>query len=263
MEVQFLEKGPGQTRFILRDSHFSFANSLRRAMVAEVPTLAIEEVNFYENTGALYDEQLALRLGLIPIQTDLESYVPRSKCTCENGCPRCQLSLTLSVEGPRLVTSGDLVSSDPKIGPADPRVPIIKLKEGQKLVLEALARVGCGRDHIRWQPVVACGYKYLPRVKVSKENANWERLAEVCPARVFAPEKGKYRDENACTFCNLCIQAASPPGSVTVTEDRSAFVFTFETDGSLPPEEVLQRAAEALKEKATEFKKHLEANGKA
>ena len=49
--------------FELSNTDISMANSLRRIMIAEVPTLAIEFVEFEINTSALQDEYLAHRLG--------------------------------------------------------------------------------------------------------------------------------------------------------------------------------------------------------
>jgi DNA-directed RNA polymerase alpha subunit len=46
------------------------ANALRRIMIAEIPTMAIERVNMYDNTSIIQDEVLAHRLGLIPVQAD-------------------------------------------------------------------------------------------------------------------------------------------------------------------------------------------------
>jgi DNA-directed RNA polymerase I and III subunit RPAC1 len=48
----------------------SIANAFRRILMAEVPTMAIEKVFFYDNTSVMHDEILAHRLGLIPIQVD-------------------------------------------------------------------------------------------------------------------------------------------------------------------------------------------------
>lgn len=46
------------------------ANALRRIMIAEIPTIAIEKVNLYQNTSLLADEVLCHRLGLIPLKID-------------------------------------------------------------------------------------------------------------------------------------------------------------------------------------------------
>ena len=48
----------------------SFANALRRIMIAEVPTMAIEEVYVHFNTSVIPDELLAHRIGLVPIKAE-------------------------------------------------------------------------------------------------------------------------------------------------------------------------------------------------
>lgn len=48
----------------------SFANALRRILIGEVPTMAIETVFIWDNTSIIHDEVLAHRIGLIPIDVD-------------------------------------------------------------------------------------------------------------------------------------------------------------------------------------------------
>lgn len=48
----------------------SIANAIRRIMISEVPTIAIETIHLYQNTGVIQDEVLAHRLGLIPFKID-------------------------------------------------------------------------------------------------------------------------------------------------------------------------------------------------
>lgn len=48
----------------------SVANALRRILIAEVPTVAIEHVFVVNNTSIVQDEVLAHRLGLVPLNVD-------------------------------------------------------------------------------------------------------------------------------------------------------------------------------------------------
>ena len=75
MEIRVLsnEKEEGKLSFIAKDITPAFANTLRRIIADEVPTMAIEDVEFTKNNSILYDEMIAHRLGLIPLSTDLKS----------------------------------------------------------------------------------------------------------------------------------------------------------------------------------------------
>ena len=48
----------------------SFVNALRRILLSEIPTVALEHIYMWNNTSIIHDEVLAHRLGLIPIQLD-------------------------------------------------------------------------------------------------------------------------------------------------------------------------------------------------
>ena len=48
----------------------AFANSIRRIMISDVPSMAIEKVFIYNNTSIIQDEILSHRLGLVPLKAD-------------------------------------------------------------------------------------------------------------------------------------------------------------------------------------------------
>ena len=158
VSVEVLESGATTINVELKGVHRSYANAIRRFAINEVPSMAIDEVVIMENSSVLYDELVAHRLGLIPIKTDLSRYVLPEDCDCKSslGCSKCRVMFVLNVEAtdkPKVVYSGDLASEDRMVAPISDIVPIAKLAPGQKMKLEAYARLGRGREHAKWQPV--------------------------------------------------------------------------------------------------------------
>jgi len=74
MDIKVLKKDDNKVVFKVSKISPAIANALRRYIVAYVPTMAVDELEIKENGSALFDEVLALRIGLIPLKTDLKSY---------------------------------------------------------------------------------------------------------------------------------------------------------------------------------------------
>src|SRR3989344_7648064 len=137
MNIQLLDKQEHSIKFVFKGINSVIANTLRRLIVNEVPTMAIDVVEFNKNNSALYDETIAHRLGLVPLTTDLKSYNLPKGCKCEGkGCESCQLKLVLKAKGPGFVYSSELKSQDPKVKPVFDKIPIVKLLKDQELVIE-------------------------------------------------------------------------------------------------------------------------------
>ncbi len=193
MKIEFLKDGKKPFDWItfkLEGVDVAFANALRRAIKNEVPTLAIEDVNITQNSSALYDEVLALRIGLVPIVTDLDVYSLEG--------PANKVSLILKVKGPCWVYSGDLKCEESKTKVAQKTIPLTWLEAGQEIELEGVAIVGKGKVHTKWSPGIAA-YSY--------------------------DEKAK----------------------------NPVFEFYIESHGQLSPKEMVERAADVLASKATDF----------
>lgn len=139
-----------------------YVNTLRRLMLSEVPVIAIELVEISKNDSVLYDEIIAHRLGLIPLTTDLSSYVlpTQEETDSQEYLAQSSCKLTLEAKGPCIVYAKDLKSSDPKVKPVYPEMPIAKLLEGQELRLIATAVMGKGRTHAKW----SAGHVYYKRL---------------------------------------------------------------------------------------------------
>jgi DNA-directed RNA polymerase I and III subunit RPAC1 len=69
-ELNILEDKENELVFELTGCDTSFANALRRILLAEVPTVALEQVYMWNNTSIIHDEVLAHRMGLIPLNVD-------------------------------------------------------------------------------------------------------------------------------------------------------------------------------------------------
>ncbi|MCW4044174.1 MAG: DNA-directed RNA polymerase subunit D [Candidatus Bathyarchaeota archaeon] len=266
MKIEVLEKNETNLRLIIREVDVPLMNALRRIALAEVPSMAIDEVVMIENSSILQDEIIAHRLGLTPLKTDLDSYNLPEECSCKSefGCNLCRVTLTLDAEakeGTRTVYSGELVSENPEIVPVSDRVPIIKLAKGQKLKLEAYARLGKGKAHAKWQPVSMCAYKYYPKIEITSKNCeNCTKCVDICPKKVLAikDSKAEVRDLLACNLCMDCVEACpQEPKGITVAWEKNAFIMNIESTGALPPERVLQQATKILDKQLNEFEEQL------
>ncbi len=86
MKVRVLEETPQRIRVLIEDAPLAFVNALRRAAYTMVPVMAIDYVEIIDNNTVLYDEIIAHRLGLIPLDSReaLKKYVRpeefREKC---------------------------------------------------------------------------------------------------------------------------------------------------------------------------------------
>jgi DNA-directed RNA polymerase subunit D len=264
LELEIVEQQENYVKFFLSGVTPTFANTIRRMVMSEVPTMAIDEVIIIENTTPLYDEIVAHRLGLIPLKTDLENYVRPELCSCSGqGCTSCEVSLTLEKSGDQdieVVFSRDLLSQDSKIVPVFPNIPILKMAKDQKIFLEAIARLGRGLDHAKWQPISSISYKYHPYVEFNLSNCTYcGDCVRVCPRNIIKIENDEITAVNMinCSLCNQCVDVCELD-AVAVSTTESDFIFIIESTGALSIENIVTEAMKLLKEKATEFKVHVD-----
>lgn len=94
--VKMIKVSKYAVEFELLNTDLSVANSLRRIMVSEVPTLTIDLVEIRENTSALHDEFIAHRLGLIPLVSEqVDSFSTSEECACQRMCNKCSVNYRL------------------------------------------------------------------------------------------------------------------------------------------------------------------------
>jgi len=205
--------------FKLTNSDPSFANSLRRTIISDIPTLAIDLVEFENNSSVLSDEFLAHRLGLIPLTSKkVNEFVDSRLCTnCANYCHLCgaefRLDATCDTKETMLVTSqANLFAQDDEVKPVDQKestvdgsfegngILIVKLRKNQQLKLRAIAKKGIGKEHAKWSPVSVCTFWPAPVVEINQ-----------VLAALLTEEERK-------TWCSSC-----PAGGIQINEQTGDF----------------------------------------
>ncbi len=140
MKIEVLESNAKVFRFLLKGSSSTEANALRRAAINSVPCFAINSITFYENTSAVFDEYIAHRIGLIPINTPAKGYTEKD-----------EILFTLDATGPKTVYSKELKGADEDVQVANPDIPIIKLGEEQRVRIDGKAIMATGQKHSKFQ----------------------------------------------------------------------------------------------------------------
>jgi DNA-directed RNA polymerase I and III subunit RPAC1 len=185
MKVNILRRDKESIDFELIGIDASLANALRRIMLSEVPTVAIENVWISVNTSIIQDEVLAHRIGLIPINADpssLEELVNEEETdkdtivfhldvectdervpkpfgragTCFKNEQVLSSALTWLPQGEQLEVFQDGVA------PVHGDIVLAQLRPGQRIEFEAHCRRGVGKDHTKFSPVATASYRLLP-----------------------------------------------------------------------------------------------------
>lgn len=265
--VRIRELKKDHVNFVLENVDISFANSLRRVMIADIPTVAIDMVEFDTNTTVLPDEFIAHRLGMIPlVSANCDEAIRYSRdCTCLESCQNCSIELILNVacnESRTMdVTSNHLdvvvrggfgwreeVDDGEEIarrsenfghpvGKNDPSthpVLICKIRKGQELRVRCVAKKGIAKEHAKWSPCSAVSFEYDPHNRLRHTTYWYEKdIKKEWPSSTNAAEEEAPREDELFD-CN-----AKP----------QKFYFDVETDGSLGPQEVVMRGLTELQTK--------------
>lgn len=287
MRIEILDLKPDSCSFLLRNTDTSVANSLRRVLIAEVPTIAIDLVEIDNNTSVLHDEFIAHRLGMIPLlSTSVDNFEYTRNCNCTDQCPKCSVLLELNVrctdDRPRDVTSKDLMSTNPDIIPIDhvssmgdgegdgqqesSGILIVKLRKNQEIKLKAIAKKGMGKEHAKWSPVAVATYQFVPDIRINQDRMDQltdeEKIewGNSCPTKVYKfnelTRKVEIENPTGCTYCEECkikAEEMACPDLVSIRQKQDTngqeFIFTVESTGAIPPEQIICMAFEVLKNK--------------
>ncbi len=255
MEIKKINQNENKLIFEIDGINEVEANTLRRLIITETPIMAIDNIEIQKNDSALYDEILAHRLGLVPLKTDFKSYNLSEKCTCKGeGCAKCQTTLTIDVKGPKTVYSSDLKSKDPEIIPIIDNLPLVILTGEQEVKLIANAKLGKGKDHMKFSPGLVM-YKHKPILKINNDSKIIEKYKNLIPKNAL---KDKKLNEELILKNNLyeAIESISQD-LIKIDYEKDKFIFTIEPFGQLDPKDMLNGAIQEFNNKLDEFNKQL------
>lgn len=294
MDVQIVDGWPrgNEIRILLTNTDAAQVNAVRRALIADVPKLAIDKVNFtqgvnqdnkgevFESVNVLPDETIAHRLAMIPIPTFPDEGItfpedcPNCKDLAEEskGCLTCQVLYHIRKDGPsedsdeehRTVYAGDLTNISDQmfdIREEHKRIPLTILSKGQFLELYAFATLGRGREHAKWSPVAAVGFRQHNIAKLNKpKKANvlfdlglTTTDGKPIDAKLFGKDK-TVTDINHLMDLEKALHQVGPgtnrdgdfDDAITLEPVEGAYIFSYETDGSLTPEQAFNGAMDEL-----------------
>jgi len=254
------ELTPDVMKFQLESTSLSMANALRRVMIAEVPTIAIDWIQFDKNSSVLPDEYIAHRIGLIPLWSEkhVDQMMDHRECDCTDGCNKCSVTFTLDEKAEKdstfNCTTKHLKSLTASVRPAagpdfnkqrndfasnnmglldnydanEDEILICKLRKGQHIKFRALAKRGFGKEHAKWIPAII-GFEYDPdnalRHTVYPKPEEWPKSAH----------SQLEEDQHQAEF--------EPLG------EPDKFYFTVEPIGQLKPETIMLNSIKILRKK--------------
>ena len=141
--IQILTENDKKISVKLKGVSLLYANALRRICLNGIPIFAIDTVDVIENTSVLADEGISHTLGMVPLKTEANE--------SDESNSRVMLVLDSgNTEVVKTVTTAELESKDQVVKPISKQIPIVHLAPGQRIKLEAYARLGRGTEHAKW-----------------------------------------------------------------------------------------------------------------
>lgn len=287
-----------QCEFDLIGVDASIANAVRRVLMAEVPTVAIEHVYIWNNTSIIQDEVLSHRLGLVPLAIHPDKVMMRNQGDDADDTNTVVFHLKVKCERNRNAARGETdpdklyighnvyseqLTWDPKGSqpeefagiepkPVHDKVLIAKLRPGQELDLELHCEKGIGKDHAKFSPVATATYRLLPHIQILKPIPEdlIDQFVACFPKGVIGvsgsegSRKVFVQDARKDTISREVMRHAHFEDKVKLGRVRDHFLFDMESTGIIPPQNLLPEAIKTLRAKISTLRKaldHLETSG--
>ncbi|KAF8773396.1 DNA-directed RNA polymerases I and III subunit RPAC1-like [Argiope bruennichi] len=256
------------------------ANAIRRILLAEIPTMAIDKIYLYNNTTVIPDEVLTHRIGLVPIKVDPRLFVSKVNDDDE-GTEEDTVQFELKVKCPKdakenlKVKSGDLkfvpIGNQKElyddIRPVHDDILLAVLKQGHEIDLKAFCYKNIGREHAKFSPVVVATYRLHPQLRLLDRitGARAHTLADCFPQGVIKISKkdgedvAKVADARKIKCSRNIFLHDELKDDVEVCTIKNHYIFTVESAGAIAPEVLVPEAINILKEKCRFFLSELKA----
>lgn len=203
-KIKIIKYNDTEMEFDIIGVHNVFVNSLRRILLSEVPSMAIDRVHLYDNSSVIQDEVLAHRLGLIPIKADPRLFEYKKEQAqdkwkkdedfepCDQDTLQFQLKIKCTksasfknsthpdemydkhkvyskdIQWVPLGSQADMYKAS-DIGPIHDDILIAKLRPGHEIDATMYAVKSIGRDHAKFQPVATAFYRLHPKITLLDE----------------------------------------------------------------------------------------------
>ena len=259
--IEILELSDKYIKLMLKSYPVALANAIRRAVLSDVPTMAVDFAYFYDNTSEVYDEIIAHRLGLTVLKSDEALGKYRSPEECREAAETnrdCYVELVLeksvdeASDRGEYVKASDIRTSDPDVKPVYPETPITYLAPGQRLHVVAYARLGRGREHAKWSPASVSILRYTPIVYIKDHSLSEEcsKCLEGYPEILEYIRSGwsskleliNLRNTSGLKYCieTVCQEY------ISLEYSKSKLILEIESTGALRPERIVYEAIKAL-----------------
>jgi len=296
LKIKVITRNEREMEFDMIGYDPSMVNALRRLLLSDVPSMAIEKVHMYQNTSIMQDEVLAHRLGLIPLAADprLFSWKPegqeKKKKSKEGegdeGTEKDTLEFTLKVRCKnkadksgyiddqiltkhiQWVPKGSQAAWAGNVGPTEPDILVNKLRPGHEMEIVMYAVKGLGRDHAKFSPVATAFYRLLPAITIKRpiRGEAASRLQGCFSPGVISLANGpdgqkvaKVEEARLDSCSRNLYRHEDLKLAVDIEKVKDHFIFTVESVGALPPGTLVGMALDVLIEKCDHFIKELEA----
>jgi len=266
----------------------SMANAIRRLILSDIPTMAIEKVHIYQNTTIMQDEVLAHRLGLLPLKADPRLFKWKEKDAKDEGTEEDTLEYSLQIKCTRNPTKNE---AEPYIndscyskhikwipngsqadrltdaGCVEDDILINRMRPGHEMDIKLYAVKGIGRDHAKFSPVATAFYRLHPSIQLLRDvyDEDARRLQACFSPGVMELEPCQDGRKKAVLIdarndaCNRNVYRYEDlKDSVALEKIKDHFIFNIESTGAITPVDLVPMALDILSEKCDIFIKEID-----